>query len=121
MTPDGNCEEHLERWGLAITARQVGDLFFRVKWSNDRLDQWLRTLFPHVFNWLDGESSTPDEQQPERHWRLLKSYRNKLKKDRDTPNGTDMYHARGAAGKQWLESKIYIGQYDKSYENVSPH
>ena len=107
VTPDGECEDQLESWGLAVTAHEAGDYWFRTEWSNKRIDQWLREIFPRVFCWLDTRYGVPKE--PERHWHLLKSYRNRLKKDHATPSGLDLNHMKGTPGKPWSESKLYIG------------
>ncbi|KAF8525649.1 hypothetical protein JB92DRAFT_2826752 [Gautieria morchelliformis] len=39
-TPDGDCEDQLESWGLTVTAHEQGDYWFRTKWSNKRINEW---------------------------------------------------------------------------------
>ena len=49
VTPDGECEDQLESWGLAVTTHEARNYWFWTKWTNERINQWLQEIFPQVF------------------------------------------------------------------------
>ncbi|KAF8592701.1 hypothetical protein K439DRAFT_1610456 [Ramaria rubella] len=98
-TPEGAREGELEAVGLAVFGKK-GVLKFFQEWSNLRIDEWLRDLFPEVFAFLDEAYPDPG---PQRHWCLLKSSHNKLSKHKAIAEGLDLDEAKGVKGRPWSE------------------
>jgi hypothetical protein len=97
--------EELRKAGLSVSK---DNLEISIQWMQSEIDDWLRTLFPLVFQWLDTRWGKPESGRF--HWALLqKSYSRLIVLDRPAMTGKDLFLVRGAAGKSFMLHTIYIG------------
>jgi hypothetical protein len=103
ITPDGEREAELEALGLAVFG-QKGEINFYAEWDHHEMDQWLRATLPMPFSYLD----TFYGKRAQSHWRILKTWHNRLRKDHPNANGQVF---KGLRGRTWFDFKIYIGKF----------
>jgi hypothetical protein len=96
----------MEQWSLAVNGLRV-PLSFQQGWDANQLDIWFQSLFPEVFNYLDGHFPLKLGQL---HWRLLiKTHIRLSLSPVRLPDGTEVSRYLCAAGKKHDERKIHIG------------
>ncbi|EPQ50171.1 hypothetical protein GLOTRDRAFT_134195 [Gloeophyllum trabeum ATCC 11539] len=91
--------EKLQKAGLAASRDGNDVLSFCKEWSSPAIDEWLRRLLPHPFEYLDARHGQPEEGQY--HWKLLSRSR-KVMDVVERPGditGRDMFMVRGGPGK----------------------
>lgn len=88
-------------------------LTFKSSWDIEKIDLWLRKLFPEVFEWLDIRY--PLERLDEFHWHILAKEHQKLsvfKKISNVPiDGKDLEKLKGPAAQRWNGYKLWFGKF----------
>ena len=83
-----------------------------IQWMQSEIDDWLHTLFPLIFQWLDTRWGKPESGRF--HWALLqKSYSHLIVLDWPAMRGKDLFLVHGSAGKGFMLHTIYIGCYKR--------
>ncbi|KAJ7897448.1 hypothetical protein B0H13DRAFT_2337876 [Mycena leptocephala] len=95
-------EEKLLQYHLARKKdRECSELGFGVGWEMKEIDEWLRELFPELFEYLDIIYGSG-----EYHWVLVKKDRFSLFAMRcDTFTGDDLVEAKGSAARGWHDCR----------------
>lgn len=104
-------EDYL-RCGLAA---DEGDttLEFQESWSQEAVDNWLRSILPKPFEWLDARYGRPDTENGDVHWVLLGRDRKTLfVVARKTTTGAELSKMKGIAGRNPSQWSIRIGPYN---------
>ncbi|KAF8217043.1 hypothetical protein K438DRAFT_409593 [Mycena galopus ATCC 62051] len=97
--------------GLAVveTPRTKEDLAFEIDWDHPQIDQWLRLLFPYVFEFLDARYR--ENRPPAYHWVLInKDNRTLFVMKRPTITGELLDRVKGATNRKWKEHGVRIGE-----------
>lgn len=106
--PAGAQFEELRKAKLVVEkTEQGGTLEFKTTWNQQRIDKWLRSLFPKAFEWLDKQHPI---KASERHWKLLrKRYTTLYIVDPDELTGDDLYTSRGPAARNYRDYSLRFG------------
>lgn len=113
-------EDYL-RYGLAA---DEGDttLEFRESWSQEAVDDWLCSILPKPFEWLDACYGRPDTENGDVHWVLLGRDRKTLFiVARKTTTGAELSKAKGTAGRNPSQWNVRIGLYNSFKPKKSAH
>lgn len=110
----------MEMHGCAIVRgsnrSQQSDLEFDSNWTFDETDQFLRRLFPHVFDHADNLTEGPAAKMKvgmgKPTWVLLSREKGKLRLVPGVPypNGNDLDQFKGRTSAGMSDSHIYIGK-----------
>jgi hypothetical protein len=80
--------EHYRKHNLIFDGDKDGSLQFEVGWDHKAIDNWLRGLFPDVFEWLDRFGVSEKDGY---HWKLVgKDYQRLFLYERDHLSGEDL-------------------------------
>ena len=91
---------------------EIGALSFSSSWSQVRVDEWLRSMFPQFFDYCDlryGCHTGADRS--DYHWALVERDRKTITLVRrpDSLTGEDLYQARSTPGCSTLMSCLIFG------------
>lgn len=94
--------------GMAI--RHIDQvLTYEITWDLQEIDDWMRSLFPKAFEWLDARWGVPEAG--ELHWVLLQKSRQRLYiLDRPQMTGDDLREAQRVPGRGWEDHTLRIGK-----------
>ncbi|KAF7334185.1 hypothetical protein MVEN_02324700 [Mycena venus] len=107
LCPTPSVFESLLSSGLAVLKTREGDaLMFKKDWDQARIDKWLRTLFPYVFEFLDARY--PDDAAPGYHWVLTNKDGRALFVMRRPIDGDLLDQVKGSSSRKLTEHAIRI-------------
>ncbi len=111
--------EYLVGQQLAIIRDEADEedpLTFKSSWDTEKIDGWLRKLFPEVFKWLDIRY--PLEKPDQYHWCILAKERQTLTVFKKIPNGPidgkDLEKLKGPAAQRWNLYKLWFGKFSNN-------
>ncbi|KAJ7077505.1 hypothetical protein B0H15DRAFT_805150 [Mycena belliarum] len=88
--------------------REGDSLEFNVEWSQGEVGEWVRDLFPTLFEFLDLRY--PENAPPGLHWALIrKEQRDIFVMQRNPITGAELNRAKGAHSRPHTEHCIRIG------------
>ncbi|KAG1733228.1 uncharacterized protein EDB91DRAFT_1084504 [Suillus paluster] len=117
IAPDTAKIEELRRLKLAVSKGPDGDdLQFAPGMTKSDVDGYLRTLFPHLFDYLENHNddrknsnSTLAGADGFRWYLIVKSGKNMVKSSQEGLTGSDILRTHHSAGRKWTDQFIYFG------------
>ncbi|KAG1889906.1 hypothetical protein F4604DRAFT_1673431 [Suillus subluteus] len=115
VAPDTAKIEELRKLKLAVSKGTDGkDLQIASSMTKSDIDEYLRTLFPRLFDFLENHSvASSNSNSTSRdgfYWYLIvKSGKNMVKSSQEGLTGNKVLKTRHPAGRKWSDQSIYFG------------
>lgn len=95
---------------MRVEEDRNGDaLQFSPGWGEQRIDQWLRGLFPQLFTWLDQAFPL---QGGKIHWRLTRKHYSTLHIcNPDEVTGKELVAVRGSSARSYKDHCLWFGAF----------
>lgn len=114
--PAGSDEQELQFHRLLVTAKPGTDMdpiYFNPTWGPDRIDAFVRELFPNLFAYLDARYGTKrGPHRDELHYGLVQCLqRNCVLVRKQSPlSGADLELAKAAYNRNTVRSRLCFGE-----------
>jgi hypothetical protein len=122
VAPDTAKIEDLRKLKLAVSKGTDGkDLQIAPSMTKSDIDEYLRTLFPRLFNFLENHSAASSDANSTSlsgdgfYWYLIvKSGKNMVKSSQEGLTGNGVLKTRHPTGRKWSDQFIYFGEFQQT-------
>lgn len=118
IAPDTTKIEELRTFKLAVSkGTDSKDLQIAPSMTKSDIDEYLRALFPHLFDFLENHnvansnSNSNSMSEDGFYWYLIvKSGKNMVKSSQEGLTGNEVLKTRHPAGRKWSDQFVYFGE-----------